>query len=112
MNHLAQPAPEGALPDEADADMQAFIDAHAAFHASRYKHNQFEHSAAAIITRHRERYNAAALRALRARLGGALREIEKGEGAFSRDQLTFANNVIERSKEVARTALVQPEDGK
>lgn len=38
-------------------------------------------------------------------LEAALREIEKGEGPFSRDPLTFATNCIESMKELARTAL-------
>lgn len=40
-----------------------------------------------------------------AALEGALRQIEKGEGAFSMDQLTFASNVINAAKEAASTAL-------
>ncbi len=35
----------------------------------------------------------------------ALREIAKGEGTFSRDQLTFANSVIENAKRIATEAL-------
>ena len=37
----------------------------------------------------------------------ALREITKGEGAFSRDPLTFANNTIENMKEIANTAIAK-----
>ena len=39
----------------------------------------------------------------------ALMEIAKGEGAFSRDPLTFANNTIENMKEIANTAIAQAE---
>lgn len=39
----------------------------------------------------------------------ALREIKKGEGAFSRDQLTHANNTIENMKEIADQALTDAE---
>ena len=35
----------------------------------------------------------------------ALEEIKKSEGAYSRDQQEFANNVIENSKELATKAL-------
>lgn len=35
----------------------------------------------------------------------ALKEIAKGEGAFSRDQLTFASNVIENTKRIAEEAI-------
>ena len=35
----------------------------------------------------------------------ALEEIAKGEGAFSRDPLTHAENVIEHAKETARAAI-------
>lgn len=34
----------------------------------------------------------------------ALREIAKGEGAYSRDQLTHANNTIENMKKIASDA--------
>ena len=43
-------------------------------------------------------------------LGGlraALTEIGKGEGAFSRDQLTFATNTIESMKQIALDALTK-----
>lgn len=40
-------------------------------------------------------------------LAEALARIALGEGVFNRDQLTFANNVIERSKEIASAALEQ-----
>jgi len=39
-----------------------------------------------------------------ARLLAALSEIEKGEGAFSRDPLTHASNTIENMKRIAREA--------
>jgi hypothetical protein len=55
-----------------------------------------------------------ALPALLARieeLEGALREIEKGEGPFSRDQLTHATNTIEAMKELASAALSPPMEG-
>lgn len=38
-------------------------------------------------------------------LEAALREIAQGRGAFSRDQLTFAANVIRESKQIAQDAL-------
>lgn len=40
-----------------------------------------------------------------AELEAALREIEKGAGRFSRDPLTFAQNVIEDMKALATAAL-------
>ncbi len=40
--------------NDPDRDMDAFLDAHQAFHGSHSRHVQFEHSAAAVITRHRE----------------------------------------------------------
>lgn len=39
----------------------------------------------------------------------ALTKIAKGEGVFNRDQLTFANNVIDEAKETARAALAAQE---
>jgi len=39
----------------------------------------------------------------------ALKEIAKGEGAFSRDQLTHATNTIEAMKEIARAAIAKAE---
>jgi hypothetical protein len=39
------------------------------------------------------------------RLRAALTEISKGEGAFSRDQLTFATNCIDSMKQIALDAL-------
>jgi hypothetical protein len=39
------------------------------------------------------------------KLRRALAEISKGEGAFSRDQLTFATNCIESMKQTALDAL-------
>ena len=39
----------------------------------------------------------------------ALQEIAKGEGAFSLDPLTFANNTIENMKEIANTAIAKAE---
>lgn len=38
-------------------------------------------------------------------LAAALNEISKGQGAFSMDQLTHAENVIERSRRIAVDAL-------
>ncbi len=35
----------------------------------------------------------------------ALKEIEKGEGAFSRDQLTHAMNTIDNMKRIAAAAI-------
>jgi len=49
------------------------------------------------------------LRARVARLEAALRQIQKGEGRFSRDQYEFACNVIEEAKETARAALAGDE---
>ena len=40
-----------------------------------------------------------------AELETALREIIKGEGAFSRDRLTHATNTIESMQQIARDAL-------
>lgn len=45
------------------------------------------------------------LQAQVATLSAALERIAKGEGAFSRDQLTFATNVNEESKAIATAAL-------
>lgn len=42
------------------------------------------------------------------RLREALSEIAKGEGDFSRDQLTFAGNVIDNAKRLANEALYPP----
>ena len=39
----------------------------------------------------------------------ALKEIEKGEGPFSRDNYTFARNVIEAMRELARAAIKKAE---
>ena len=52
---------------------------------------------------------AVTLRARVARLEAALRQIQKGEGRFSRDQYEFACNVIEEAKETARAALAGDE---
>ena len=49
------------------------------------------------------------LEAVNADLLAALREIAKGEGAFSLDPLTFANNTIENMKEIANTAIAKAE---
>lgn len=48
-------------------------------------------------------FDAAADEVERLRL--ALAEIAKGEGAFSRDQLTHAKNTIDSMKQIARGAL-------
>ena len=40
----------------------------------------------------------------------ALHEIAKGEGAFSRDQLTHATNTIEIMVEIARAAIAKAEE--
>ena len=58
-----------------------------------------------------ERQNAA-LRKRADRLEAALEEILKGEGAFSRDQLEHAINVIESVKGIARRALALERDEK
>ena len=50
-----------------------------------------------------ESYDAA-LREI-GQLRDALREIEKGEGAYSRDPLTHAENCIESMRRIARNAL-------
>lgn len=44
------------------------------------------------------------------RLRDALREISKGKGPFHRDELQHAENVIERQKEIAKSALDGRED--
>ena len=46
-----------------------------------------------------------------AALVAALEEIAKGEGPFSRDPLTHAENIIEAMKEIARAALELAEAG-
>lgn len=50
----------------------------------------------------------AKLRARVAELEAALREIQKGEGEFSRDHLQHAANVIENSQRIATEALGLP----
>lgn len=57
---------------------------------------------AAIIARHASKENDA--------LRTALREIQKGEGPFSRDHITHAENTIEAMKGLARTALGLSQD--
>jgi hypothetical protein len=47
------------------------------------------------------------LRSERNRLREALKEIQKGDGAFSRDPLTHASNCIDNMKAIARKALEQ-----
>lgn len=49
--------------------------------------------------------SAPSLLADRDRLLEALRDIAKGEGPYSRDQLTFANNTIEAMVETAQSAI-------
>jgi hypothetical protein len=44
------------------------------------------------------------------RLRAALWEISKGEGAFSRDQLTHAKNCIESMRQIAYDALGAEQD--
>lgn len=44
-------------------------------------------------------------------LRAALEQIAKGEGTFSRDLLTHAENVIEEAKATARAALAPPASG-
>lgn len=108
MNHPAQPAPEGAvnysefdIPDGVVIGMP-WPHTLVTWPGGKSRNaTKVEHDLWQIAAKERARCE---------RLEWALREIEKGEGAFSRDQLTFANNVIERSKEVARTTLAQPED--
>ena len=39
----------------------------------------------------------------------ALKEIAKGEGAFSLDRLTHANNTVENMKEIAQNAIARAE---
>ena len=39
------------------------------------------------------------------KLREALKKIEKPEGAYSRDNLTFCENTVENMKEIARKAL-------
>ena len=50
------------------------------------------------------------LEATNAELLEALMEIAKGEGAFSLDQFTFANNTIENMKDIANTAIAKAEE--
>ena len=50
------------------------------------------------------------LEATNAELLEALMEIAKGEGAFSLDQFTFANNTIENMKDIANTAIANAAD--
>jgi hypothetical protein len=45
-----------------------------------------------------------------ARMRTALTEISKGEGAFSRDQLTHATNCIESMKQLALDALANGDE--
>ena len=47
---------------------------------------------------------------LNAELLLALMEIAKGEGAFSMDSLTFANNTIENMKEIAEAAIANAKE--
>ena len=47
------------------------------------------------------------LKEINADLLAALKEIEKGEGAFSLDPLTFAGNTIENMKEIATAAIAK-----
>ncbi len=42
---------------------------------------------------------------------GALKEIAKGEGAFSRDPLRHAENCIEHAKAIAKAAIALVEEG-
>jgi len=44
------------------------------------------------------------------RLREALKEISKGEGAYSRDRLTHAENTIRAMKDLARDALGEKEN--
>ena len=46
-----------------------------------------------------------------AELEAVLTEIAKGEGAFSRDRLTHAENCVDNMKDLARNALAQGQDG-
>lgn len=65
-----------------DPDMDAFLEAHKQFHSSQYKHVQYEHSAAAVITKYREECVKAATAELRitcAELLDELNLITKGE---------------------------------
>ena len=49
------------------------------------------------------------LKEINADLLAALKEIEKGEGAFSLDPLTFASNAIENMKGIATAAIAKAE---
>ena len=53
--------------------------------------------------------NVERLETTNAELLEALMEIAKGEGAFSLDQFTFANNTIENMKDIANTAIAKAE---
>ena len=46
-----------------------------------------------------------------AELEAVLTEIAKGEGAFSRDRLTHAENCVDNMKDLARNALAQGQEG-
>lgn len=50
-----------------------------------------------------------AIREERAQLLEALKEIARGEGAFSRDPLEHAENCIEHAKAIAKSAIVNAE---
>ena len=60
-----------------------------------------------------ERYFAAVLTILHSLTvaRAALRQIAKGEGAFNRNPLKHAENVIEEAKSLARAALGEPAPG-
>ena len=49
------------------------------------------------------------LGAINAELLAGLMEIAKGEGAFSLDQFTFANNTIENMKDIANATIAKAE---
>lgn len=51
-----------------------------------------------------------ALLAYVARLEGALHQVVKAEGPYSRDPMRFAENVIESQQKIAREALADGDD--
>ena len=71
---------------------------------SRYPNLSYQHGPCI------PRADADALRERIAKLEGALREIQKGEGAYSMDRLTHASNTIDSMKAIAAAALLEDAD--
>ncbi len=68
-----------------------------------------EHTAWDDMTIFAAEKEVARLEAVNAELLAGLREIAKGEGAFSIDQFVFANNTIENMKDIANTVIAKVE---